>query len=207
MARPAACDLLQHRRRRADLARRAAPALEPVSRDKGALQRRKIVRLTQSLDRRDHISVVHARECEAGIDPPPVHNDGAGTALAVIASLLGARQPQMVAQRIQKRRTRISVDPMFRAVDPEIGLDVLSPCPAVCEATSGSQLGADNPCQGVRTARHTTSGSPSANRRWIHQFKAQYRRTFASRLPGLGVPAEPNGARAERTLQGHANLA
>ena len=51
---------------------------------------------------------MHDGKCKARIDPDTVDVDGAGAALTVIASLLGSRQSQTFAQRVQERHSRFN---------------------------------------------------------------------------------------------------
>ncbi len=44
---------------------------------------------------------------EAGIDAPAVHEHRARAALAVVAALLGAREVQVLAQRVEQRHARV----------------------------------------------------------------------------------------------------
>ena len=66
--------------------------------------------------RRLLIALVHRGEGQAGVDPGAVHQHRAGAALAVVAALLGAGQPQVMAQRVQQRSARIDVEAVGRAV-------------------------------------------------------------------------------------------
>jgi hypothetical protein len=54
----------------------------------GRLHRVQVAGLAQPLDRQDLGALVHNGERQAGIDPPPIHQHGTGTALAVIAAFL-----------------------------------------------------------------------------------------------------------------------
>ena len=74
--------------------------------DERLLQRMQRAVRRQALDGGDLGAVLHDRERQAGIDPPPVDQHRAGAALAVIAALLGAGQVEMVAQRVEQRRPR-----------------------------------------------------------------------------------------------------
>jgi hypothetical protein len=40
-------------------------------------------------------------ECKARIDAPPVENDGAGAALAPVTALLGSRQVEPLAKKVE----------------------------------------------------------------------------------------------------------
>ena len=85
--------------------------------DERLLQRMQRAVRRQSLDGGDLGAVLHDRQREAGIDPPPVDQHGAGAALAVIAALLGAGQIEMVAQRVEQGRPRRELELRLDAVD------------------------------------------------------------------------------------------
>src|SRR3978361_245043 len=110
-------DLVEHRNGRTDLARRAIAALVSVVLDEGRLHRAQLVGRSEPLDRRDTVAVMHDRECQAGVDPSPVDDDGAGAALAVIAALLRTSKMQMFAQCIEQRGPRVQLQFMRLAVD------------------------------------------------------------------------------------------
>ena len=55
-------------------------------------------------------------EREAAIDAPPVEQDGAGSALPVVAAFLGAGESEPLAQRIQQRRAGIDRQLVCRSV-------------------------------------------------------------------------------------------
>ena len=55
----------------------------------------------QAFDGGDLIALVHDCERHAGVDTSAVYMNGAGTALAMIATLLRAKELQMLAQRIE----------------------------------------------------------------------------------------------------------
>src|SRR5262249_32629390 len=74
-------------------------------------------RRTQSLDRRDLVSIVHDSKVETREHAPAVHVHGACTALSVIAALLGAGQCQRLAETIQQGGARIDPQRMVPAVD------------------------------------------------------------------------------------------
>ena len=73
----------------------------------------------QALDGGDFGAVLHHRERQAGIDPPPVHQHRAGAALAVVAALLGSGQIEMVAQRVEQGRPRRHLELPLDAVDDQ----------------------------------------------------------------------------------------
>ena len=119
MARNPGLDLVEHGNRRADLPGRAIAALIAVMLDERGLHGVQVFRCTQPFDRLDLVALMHDRERQARIDPPPTHDDRAGAALAVIATLLGAGEMQMFAQRIKQRRPRVERDFARLAIDVE----------------------------------------------------------------------------------------
>jgi hypothetical protein len=60
-----------------DLAQRAVAALEGIVLDEGRLQRVQRFPAGEALDGRDLGAIVHDRERETGVDPPPVQENGA----------------------------------------------------------------------------------------------------------------------------------
>jgi hypothetical protein len=60
---------------------------------------------------------VHGHKAEAGIHPPAVDVHRAGAALAVVATLLGAGQVQMVTQAVQQRGAGVQLQRFQPAVD------------------------------------------------------------------------------------------
>jgi hypothetical protein len=88
--------------------------------DEGCLQRVQIVAFGKTFDGGDGVSVMHHRERQAGVDAAPLDQHRAGAALTVIAAFLGARQREMLTQRIeqcgagvQRQRMRAAVDLKF----------------------------------------------------------------------------------------------
>ena len=124
MARDAGLDLVQHRHGRADLPGRAVAALVAVVLHEGGLHRVQVLGRAQALDRGDAVALVHHGQRQAGIDPPPVDDDRAGAALAVIAALLGAGEMQMLAQRIEQRGPRVELELARLAVHVEGTFDI-----------------------------------------------------------------------------------
>ncbi len=59
----------------------------------------------------------HYRQGEAGQHAPPVEENGARAALALVAPLLGSSQPQVLAQRVEQGGARIEWKPVLAAVD------------------------------------------------------------------------------------------
>src|SRR5215471_714617 len=76
--------------------------------------------LRHAFDGRDLRAIMTHRQGEARIDPPTIDENGAGAALAAVASLLCSGQMQLLTQEVEQRHARISegnVPP--RAVDGE----------------------------------------------------------------------------------------
>ena len=71
----------------------------------------------KALDRGDLAAFVLHGQSQAGIDAFAVDEDGARAAGALITALLGAEKVQMLAQEIEKRRSRVHVPLHFAAID------------------------------------------------------------------------------------------
>ena len=85
--------------------------------DKGCLHGMQRPRLAQPLDRGDLVAVVHDRQSQQLlIRRPSTRSTRPGPALAMVAALLGARQMQALAQRIQQGRTRIEPERVLSTV-------------------------------------------------------------------------------------------
>ena len=97
VARDVRLDFRQHGNRRTDLARCAVAALEPIMLNEGCLHGMKIVRLTETFDCGDRVAFMHDSKRQAGIDAASVDYDSARTTLAVITSLLGSGEMEMLA--------------------------------------------------------------------------------------------------------------
>jgi hypothetical protein len=63
---------------------------------------------------------MHDGKGETAIDAPAIDNNGAGAALAMVASLLAAGQMKMIAQGIEKRGSGIKRQIMTGAVDAQV---------------------------------------------------------------------------------------
>src|SRR6476620_1410694 len=70
--------------------------------DERLLQRMQRRRAAEPLDGLDRGTLVHDGERQAGINSLPIEQHGAGSALPMIAALLGARQAEMLAQRVEQ---------------------------------------------------------------------------------------------------------
>jgi len=117
MARPAGLDLGQHADGRADLPGRAVAALEAVLRDEGGLHGVQRLVGGEALDGRHVDAVQRHGEQQAGVRAAPVHEDGAGAALAVVAALLRTRQAEPLAQQVEQRGARVELERVLLAVD------------------------------------------------------------------------------------------
>jgi hypothetical protein len=112
-------DLLEDGDRRADLAGRAEAALEAVMLDERGLHGVQAAGRAEALDGRDPIVLVHHGEAEACVDAAAIHDDGAGTALAVIAAFLRSGEMQVLAQRVEQRGPGIELQRARDAVHLE----------------------------------------------------------------------------------------
>ena len=74
----------------ADLARGAVAALKTVVLEEGGLDGVKIIAVREAFDGGDFGSIDGDGEGEAGVDAAAVDEDGAGSALAVVAAFLAA---------------------------------------------------------------------------------------------------------------------
>jgi hypothetical protein len=114
--------LLDQTDRTHDLAGRTEPALQAIVGKKGLLHRVKSITPCHTFDRNDVSAVVTDRKCKARIDSSSVDDDRAGAALAAVAALLGSRQMEAFAKKIQERYTRvIELDRSRDAVHGESG--------------------------------------------------------------------------------------
>src|SRR4051812_40778688 len=91
---------------RHDHSRDTESALHCAGRNEGALQRAGFAILFQTFDRDDVLSVGLGGEDQTRTDRFAVHQNRAGAALPFSAALLGAGEPKLVAQEIQKRAVR-----------------------------------------------------------------------------------------------------
>src|SRR4029079_9245069 len=80
----------EHADRTHDLAGRAEAALKAVMGDEGGLHRMQLIAARDAFDGEDVGAVMADGEREAGVDATAIDQDGAGAALAAVASLLGA---------------------------------------------------------------------------------------------------------------------
>jgi hypothetical protein len=80
------------------------------------LHRMQLAMLRQPFNCRNFIALMHDGEGQAGIHPPSVHEHRARSTLPVIASLLGAKEVQMLPQRIQQCHPGLQPYPMLLAI-------------------------------------------------------------------------------------------
>src|SRR5262245_18663315 len=109
--------LLQERRDRHDQPRLAVAALGPVEIDPGLLHLVQDAAVGQALDRRDLLALRRGDGQHAGPHRLAVEVDRAGAAHRDAAPVLGAREPDLLADRPQKGRGRTDVDLLGLAVD------------------------------------------------------------------------------------------
>ncbi len=88
--------------------------------DERLLERMQVVAIgCQPLDGDDLGVLVRDGQGQAAIDAPAVEQDGAGSALPVVAALLGAGEAEPLAQGIQQCRACIDNKRMFCPVHPQ----------------------------------------------------------------------------------------
>ena len=105
---------------RHDLARCAVAALEAVVVDEGLLHRMQdAVRASQALDGGDRLALHRHRQGQAGQHSASIDVHGAGPALALVATLLGAGQAEMLAQGVEQGGARIERQAMVASVDDQ----------------------------------------------------------------------------------------
>jgi hypothetical protein len=72
--------------------------------DEGGLHRVKVTGLADAFDGGDLVVRMHDGKGEAGVDPATVDMDGACSALAVVATLLGTGQGKILAEAVEEGR-------------------------------------------------------------------------------------------------------
>jgi hypothetical protein len=75
--------------------------------DEGRLHRMQVLGLAETFDGLDFVAFVHHRKREARIHAPTVDQHSTGAALAVVAALFRAGEPEMFAQRIENGGARV----------------------------------------------------------------------------------------------------
>src|SRR5206468_10051828 len=99
-----------------DDAAEAKAALRRLFVDECFLDRVRVVRSTQTFERRDFGAVDGAHRRHARPDRTAANDDGAGAALAEAAAKLRASKGEIVAQDVEQRRCRIDVQGVRAAV-------------------------------------------------------------------------------------------
>ena len=87
--------------------------------DEGGLHGVEMVGLADAFDGGDLVVGVHDGEGEAGVDAAAVDVDGAGSALAVVAALLGAGEVEVFAQAVEQGGAGVEAEVVDLAVDVE----------------------------------------------------------------------------------------
>ncbi|MCU1336714.1 MAG: hypothetical protein JWO19_2295 [Bryobacterales bacterium] len=118
-ARHTAIEFVHHSHRRTDLTRCAVAALKSILRNERFLKWAKRSIPGKTLYRGNFAAFVLNREREAGEDAFTVYKNGAGTASALIAALLRAREMKPLAQSIQEANARFDYDLVTGAIDDE----------------------------------------------------------------------------------------
>ena len=103
-----------------DLPRRTDAALEATVVYERLLHRVKLPLVCDALDGRDFGALDGGGQSDAGGVQLSVNQHGAGTADAHAATLLGAGQPQVIAQEVQQEASRWDVGLAFHAVDIQL---------------------------------------------------------------------------------------
>src|SRR5262249_11336043 len=106
--------------------RRADAALQGRVLQELLLQRVQPLRRGQPLDRRDRAAFDLGGHHQTRIDQAAVEEDVARPAVAVVATLPGARQAQLVAQRLQQALARLAQKVSVLAVDLGVDEDLLA---------------------------------------------------------------------------------
>ena len=122
----------QERGRRDQHAGRAEAALDASVVEERPLQRAELAAVRKPLDRGDLATLCLQRQIGARVHRLPVEQHHAGAALGVVTALFRSREPDHVAHRLEKARSRVELDRVGRAVDRKDGRDfhVNPPCSA-----------------------------------------------------------------------------
>src|SRR4029079_2497283 len=107
-------------RRRDHEAGRAEPTLRPVLLVERRLDGRELAGLAETLDGRDARAVDGGERDETGAPRLAVDEHRAGAAAAFLTARLGARDPELLAQRVQERVQRCERELAFGAVDGQL---------------------------------------------------------------------------------------
>src|SRR5205823_10999517 len=106
-----------------DLARSAVSALKAVVLKESCLHGMQVVSFCEPFNRRDLLAIMNNSEREAAINAATICQDGAGAALAVIATLLRTRQRKILAKKIEKSDPRIDHKRMGPTVYYQLQVD------------------------------------------------------------------------------------
>jgi hypothetical protein len=87
-----------------------------------------VLTICQPLDRDDLGVLMCDGEREAAVYTPTIEQDSTGTALSVVAALLGTGKSETFAQRVQERRPGIDEKPMRCPIHQEGDLNIHSSC-------------------------------------------------------------------------------
>ncbi|KQR35760.1 hypothetical protein ASF91_22055 [Rhizobium sp. Leaf155] len=79
-----------------DLPRRTVATLETIVLDERRLHRMQIVGLTKTFNGGDFVTFMHDRKRQTGVDATTIDHDSACTALAMVASLFGSGEMQVL---------------------------------------------------------------------------------------------------------------
>jgi hypothetical protein len=110
--------------RRHDLAGRAVAALEGVLFEEGGLHgMQRAIRPGKPLHGGDGAAVSLSGKRQAGQHALAVDMHGAGAALALVATLLGAGQVETITQGVEQRHTRLDLKVVVMSVDVEMDGD------------------------------------------------------------------------------------
>ena len=102
-----------------DLAGGAVAALVTIVLDERDLHWMKVIGLADAFDRCDLVGAMHHGEGEARVNAAAVDVDRTGSALTMVAALLGAGQVEVFAETIEKSSARVKAERMGLAVDLE----------------------------------------------------------------------------------------
>ena len=102
-----------------DLPRRAVATLETIVLDERRLHGVQIARLTKTFDGGDFVTFMHDRKRQTGIDATTIDHDSTCTALAMVASLFGSGEMQVLPESVKEGGTVIECQAFRFTVDLE----------------------------------------------------------------------------------------
>ena len=149
-------------------------------------------------------AVVGDREREAGVGAAAVEQDRAGAALAVVAALLRAGQPEVLAQEVEQRGADVDVEAVLLAVDPEgdLGHTGNATRPRARRLTSASIPSSTRSRPKVNSSSGSSSWSntPDARAAWsAGKRSASVSRASCWRHAGMICPSAERAAAAARS--------